>query len=44
LKLAVAEGITYGADTTKRTLWLWNDSEPGIILRGRPGQVQRDRD
>jgi len=44
LKLAVAKGSMYGAETRKRTLWLWSDSKPGIILRGRLGQVQWDRD
>jgi len=31
LKLAVAEGRTYGAETNKRTLSLLSDSVPGII-------------
>jgi len=31
LKLAVVEGRTYGAETNKRTLWLWSDSIPGIV-------------
>jgi len=44
LKLAVAKGSTYGVETRKRTLWLWSNSETGIILRGRPRQVQQDRD
>jgi len=45
LKLAVAEGRTYGAEKTiKRTLLLWSDSVPGIVLKGRPGQVQWDCD
>jgi hypothetical protein len=44
LKLAIAEGRTYHVETRNRTLWLWSDSELGIVLRGRPGQVQRDHD
>jgi len=44
LKLAVAEGRLYVAKTRKRTLQLWSDYEPGIVLRRRPGQMQWDRD
>ena len=39
LKLAVAGGRTYGAETRKRTPRLWSDFVPGIVLRGRPGQA-----
>jgi len=34
LKLAVAEGRTYGAETRKRTPRLWSDFVPGIVLGG----------
>jgi len=43
LKLTVAEGRLYVAETRKRTLWLWSDYKSGIVLRGRLGQVQWDR-
>jgi len=44
LKLAVAKGRTYGAETRKRIVQMWSDSEPGIVLIGRPGQVQWNRE
>ena len=43
MKLAVAEGRRYGAEIRKRTLRLWSDFVPGIVLTGHPGEVQRDR-